>query len=331
MNSKYNRFNSLKVLSHYDKLQDIAKGNIPSPVTWMIYPSNYCNLKCGHCIMKDERQEHQAMLPDMTLMGLADDLALHRIPTIIFSGGGEPCTHPKLADALFNIKRWVPEVKTGMNTNGTLLTKDIVDNLDFCRVSLDAHTKEIYEQVKGVDRFDAVVANLALFKDSKCELGIAYLATPENIAHTAQFCEWAQQFNPDFIHVRPAHYPDNRMVEYGWVFESLKPTLEAKYDNVHVTAEKFEGYWTPKLYKKCRSTPLMAVTTADGQFAVCQDVFIKWGDYNAYTFEQMWWSEEHKRAMDSICLDTCPRCVENTYNEIIEHCVMNDGLKRNLL
>ena len=82
----------------------------------------------------------------------------------------------------------------------------------------------------------------------------------------------------------------------------------------------------------------MAVTAGDGKFLVCQDRgirneenYLRWGDYNKQTFAEIWWSAEHNQVIDSINLDKCPRCVENGYNEIIEHGFMNDRMKMDLI
>ena len=102
--------------------------------------------------------------------------------------------------------------------------------------------------------------------------------------------------------------------------------------------DKFEGFWTKKLYSKCRANPLIAVTSGDGAFLICQDrgirkeeSYLRWGDYNTQSFEEIWNSPTHRKVIDSIDLDKCPRCVENGYNEIIENVFMKDDLKLDIL
>jgi hypothetical protein len=118
----------------------------------------------------------------------------------------------------------------------------------------------------------------------------------------------------------------------------LSHKLQDEHKNVFFRVDKFEGFWSPKTYGKCRATPLMAVTSGDGAFLICQDRgisaeenYLRWGNYNTQTFEDIWYGAEHKAVIEKIDLPKCPRCVENAYNDVIEHVFMNDSMKVNLI
>lgn len=354
LDEKYNRFNGWKVLAHAAKIQQIVKGIIPAPVEWVVYPSNVCGYRCGHCIMAKEQVDHRAMLSKEAMAKIPDDAVKNGVSCVIFSGGGDPLLNPWTVETARRCREL--GVYTGLNNQGYLL--DDPTAFDFVRYSVDAATPETYQTIHRVPRGDGwerVTRNIAHHADlrakgHKIEMGLAFLITPINWQETYQFCEWAQQYQPDFVHVRPAYldadYLDKEYPGGGQAIKekivpslrSLAKELEEKFANVYFRIDKFEGYWTPKTYQKCRATPLMAVTSGDGAFLVCQDRgimedenYLRWGNYNTQSFEQIWWSDEHRKVLESIDLARCPRCVENGMNEIIEHGFVTDKMRLNLI
>lgn len=351
---KYNRFNPYKILRFGSRIERIVKGEIPNPVEWVIYPSNICGYRCGHCIMAREQVDHRNFLSESAMSRIAGDARKFDIKCVIFSGGGDPLLNPRTNRSAKECKN--NGIFTGINTQGYLM--DDPSSYHFIRYSVDAATPDTYQSIHRVPRGDGwerVNENMRKHqylrnRGEDIEMGIAFLITPKNHFETELFCSWAQQFRPDFIHLRPAYldasylqaeYPNGGEEIQKNIIPSLKKTakkLEEKYGNVHFRIDKFEGYWTPKLYSKCRANPLMAVTSGDGAFLICQDRgimesenYLRWGNYNEQSFEAIWWSKEHEKVMESIDLKNCPRCVENAYNEIIEHGFVDDKMKMSLL
>lgn len=351
---EYNRFQGYKILRHSEKIQQILKGEMPAPVEWVVYPSNICGYRCGHCIMAKEQQDHRGMLSKDAMMRIPEDAVRNKIPCVIYSGGGDPLLNPHTLESARKCKE--AGIYVGINNQGYLL--DDPTPFNFIRFSVDAASADIYQQIHNVPRGDGwerVNENIKKVhelnkKGAGIELGLAFLITPTNWHETASFVEWAQQFDPDFIHIRPAYldgdyldrqYPGGGLLLKDKVVPNLRElalALSKQYDNVFFRIDKFEGYWTPKIYEKCRATPLMAVTSGDGAFLICQDRGImkeennlRWGDYNKQTFEEIWYGEEHKKAIDSIDLKTCPRCVENKANEIIEYGFVRDDMRMDLI
>jgi len=314
----YNRFEKYKILRHYDKLKEIAGGKIVAPELLYIYPTNACMHNCWYCIMKEERANN-AYLSGLVMSKIAYDCNRVGIKSVIFSGGGEPLINPNTRATIAELQEY--GVRVGLNTNGVLLSGTAPD---FVRVSIDACTPETFHAMHGTDFFDQVVDNIRNYKGK--ELGLAFLVTDVNRHEIVQFADWAQQFNPSFVHIRPAFLPNMASFDYS----DIKAVVE-RYNNVFFRTEKFNGYFTPRLYDKCRATSMIGVLTADGRFAVCQDVFIKFGNYNLESFDEAWFSKAHLSAIESIDMKKCPRCVENGYNEIIQNCVIDDKLRMDIL
>lgn len=337
--SRYHRFESFKIMAHSDRIKAIVDGHIPAPVEWVIYPSNACGYKCGHCIMAEEKDSHPQRLPEETMRKIPFDARAHGIKTVIFSGGGDPLLNPWTLDTARELR--ARGIKTGINNQGWHLTDASMFN--YVRFSVDAATKETYQKIHGIDGWERINDNIRNLKKSPdTEVGLAFLVTPTNWHEIESFCEWGQQFDPEYLHIRPAfldapyldlQYPGGDADLRHRVPEmiEMQRRIEVKYKNVFFRIDKFDGYWTPKLYGKCRSTPLLAVLAADGSFLICQDKFMRWGDYNTQSFNEIWWGDEHRKIIEAIDLKTCPRCVENGYNEIIEHVFVEDGLRRDLI
>lgn len=349
--SDYNRFQKWKVMRHGDRIETIVRGRIPSPVEWVIYPSNVCGYQCAHCIMAREQVDHKNTLSEDAMKRIPDDAMNHGIHCVVFSGGGDPLLNRHTLGTAKELKS--RGILVGINNQGYLL--DDPTPFNFVRYSVDAATRETYKKIHGVDGWERVNKNIRNHADLReagalIEMGLAFLITPWNYHEVCDFVAWGQQFKPDFIHLRPAFLDSDYLAaQYPGGADALKneiipamsetaKTLEASYPNVYFRVDKFEGFWTPKKYSKCRSTPLMAVTSGDGAFLVCQDRGIRneennlrWGNYNTQTFSEIWWSADHAKVIESIDLDTCPRCVEAGYNEIIENVYLNDGLKAALL
>jgi len=351
---KYNRFESFKILKHSSKIEEIVKGNIPSPVEWVIYPSNICGYHCGHCIMAKEQIDHRKLLSKEAMMKIPEDAKKYGIKCVIFSGGGDPLLNRWTMDSANKLKEY--GIRVGINNQGYLLNDPTP--FDFIRYSVDAATPDVYQQIHRVpkgDGWERINENIAYHADLRSaghdiEMGLAFLITPLNYHETYDFCLWANKFNPDFIHIRPAYldadyldkeYPGGGLRIKDEIIPNLRElakNIEKEFSNVFFRIDKFEGYWTPKLYTKCRANSLMAVTSGDGAFLVCQDRgimesenYLRWGNYNEQSFEDIWWGEDHKAVMESIDLDKCPRCVENSYNEIIEHGFVRDNMKLDLI
>ena len=305
MSNRYHRFESFKVLAHADRLAMIAEDKIPAPVTWVIYPSNACSYQCGHCIMAEEQKQYRAMLSPEAMAKVPGDAIRLGIKTVVFSGGGDPLLNPKTLETARALN--AQGIPTGINNQGYFL--DDPTPFSFIRFSVDAATPQTYERIHRVDGWDRVNTNISRVaklrsNGAKIELGLAFLITPLNWEEAEDFVVWGQQYQPDFIHLRPAYLDPAYMHEdYTDGAETLQHTIiprmaemkervERVWSNVFFRTDKFEGFWTPKQYSKCRANPLMAVTAADGSFLICQDrgiggddAALRWGNYNEQSFE----------------------------------------------
>lgn len=264
------------------------------------------------------------------------------------SGGGEPLvnkhTHHamKLAGDL--------GMSVALSTNGSLLTKQVACEVDFLRISLNAGTKEQHDRTNHAEGGSTWGQILEAMRDSLPyrlgDVGFAYVIDLTNASDIYEFCKLAVDFEVDFVHIRPGFYYD--AAKDKQIHSSMKAALaqcdRARKDfgdklQIFALTDSFEGYWTPRQFKKCLAIHTGLTLTATGEFAVCQDRpdlrFGKsWAEGKA-TFEEVWHSKERLDLVSNIVegkiLDKCPRCVWGKRAEVISKMFIEDDVRLDLV
>ena len=224
--SKWNPFNSDKLLAHIYRWREIKKGNnIPQPVTVTVDPINKCDMKCKWCNSNYILNQNDKKINSSVLKEIPHFLSEWQtnpdikkgIESICIAGGGEPLLHPNIGDFI-EIAHEV-KIETGIVTNGTNIDK-LVDNLLNCTwvgVSIDAGTKETYLKLKGQDKFEKVIGNIRalierLNSNPSSPLGqegwgpgvsYKYLLHPRNVSEVFKAAEIAKEIGCKNMHIRP--------------------------------------------------------------------------------------------------------------------------------
>lgn len=139
--------------------------------------SNLCQNSCKFCL---SRPNLNGELLDLEIYNiLLSDLYKMGVESIVFSGGGEPLTHPDFRDFVLSASAY--GFRLGMITNGIDLDKyfDLIPNFVFIKVSLDAGTRKTYLKVKGSDSFNKVIQNIIRTVD-KTFINVGFILTEEN-------------------------------------------------------------------------------------------------------------------------------------------------------
>lgn len=355
--NKYNPFNSYKVLMWREWLKGCAERKFMPPVTIYVDPSGQCGWNCLWCNSADYN-ENKNMIPGYHLLDIADFAALWGVKSIHVFGGGEPLMNPAIIPFLNRIYR--NSMEAGLITNGALLNDKTIDTiLKTCRwigISLDAGSKETFMKVKGVSNenlFDIVVNNLRKLcemkkrENSECSICAKYLLHPENVFDMLAAVKLAKEIGVDDFQVRPAGWENvkNKNIK-EFDFSSVLDVINTQM----IEARKLEtetfhvyGVWhkfAPDMnltrgYSKCWASPLVLLFGADGKCYPCgdrrgQEEFVLCSHYpDIREVQKVWGTEKHKRLLDSIKLDECPRCVLGPYHEIVEKVFIKDQMCRN--
>jgi len=154
----------------------------PKILTFFI--TNSCNAKCSHCFNWQTRA--------------VDELSLGEIQKINFNvfnsvsiTGGEPTLRVDLAD----ICKQVVKNKIYLNTNGLMPNRiaEVIEKIGASMVnvtvSLDG-TKNLHNQIRGIDCFDSAVETLKLCKKANVDVTILTTVSRFNIADIPQFMDY---------------------------------------------------------------------------------------------------------------------------------------------
>jgi Fe-coproporphyrin III synthase len=175
-------------------------GQKTGPLSLEIKPTNRCNLNCIHCgayidfdkrqLKKSEIDKHNKKkeLSTRRYIELIEEASKLGVVSICISGG-EPLVRKDTSDIISKIKE--KNIQGELNTNGTLLTKDISDELvqsswDRIVISLDGPNKNINDYLRNYG-FDEIVKNVKYlisskkrYKSKKPKITIATVLTNKN-------------------------------------------------------------------------------------------------------------------------------------------------------
>jgi radical SAM protein with 4Fe4S-binding SPASM domain len=93
-------------------------------VVWNI--TRRCNLHCVHCYSASHDRDYPGEMTTGEAAGVIEDLGAYGIPALLFSGG-EPTTRADLCELI--ARSVAAGLKPLVSTNGTLLTRQLVDDL----------------------------------------------------------------------------------------------------------------------------------------------------------------------------------------------------------
>lgn len=192
------------------------------PVTAQIEPTSQCNLNCKMCIRKKIGVPTGTMsFPDFKK--ILDKL--DRLYKIHLSGQGEPFLNPELIKMIkYANSRGILIM---LNTNATLLTKKIIDdicnvNIGEIAISMDSPKKENYEKIRKGANFERVIYNIKKLsyeikkRKRKTIVSLATVILKDNLNELQEFIKLAKEVGAEKI-----------------VFQTIqeKEDYLAKYDN----------------------------------------------------------------------------------------------------
>jgi len=211
-----------KIIYYIDKVESLIAGNPEMPVTVEIDPSNRCQLDCEYCMFKVLREKRVDMKGEVERPDLPFDLYRHLlldlkmigVRSITFTGGGEPLLHPRFNDMA--CLAYQNGFEIGLITNGVNLhSVERLDRFKFVRVSLDAGSREVFQQLKRADSFNRVIENLHNARKVCKVLGISYVVNQTNKSDIQRAQTIARQLEVDYIQFKPAWVNGEPFLDYS--------------------------------------------------------------------------------------------------------------------
>jgi radical SAM protein with 4Fe4S-binding SPASM domain len=141
-----------------------------------------CNLRCSHCYIDADALSNKEELSTSEAKRLLKDLALFKVPRILFSGG-----EPLLREDIFELGLFAKDLglKTALSTNGVLITPEIGKRIkevgfSYVGVSIDGmeSTNDRFRGVKGA--FLRALKGMRILKGLDIKVGLRLTLTRDN-------------------------------------------------------------------------------------------------------------------------------------------------------
>lgn len=344
------QFDPVKLIFHADRVIELlAEGDVRSPITLDLDPTNICNHGCLWCSF-DYLHDSADFLRKEVFERLISDISIFRrqngyaVKSIIFTGGGEPTLHNDLDE--FMRQCFDNSIRCGLYTNGTNISQGlesaIIDSCDWVRFSLEASNKEIYDLLhrpKQIDSFDKVtkaIGSMVKKKSAKGHgptIGISFLVHPYNHRDIVRSVRRAKDMGVDYFQVKPVI---RRACENQDVSVSMLEELEGVYAEVRgfagngfdviIHQEKLDDIVDPgfgREYSRCLGHYFSSTICADGSVYICTEFRgirrYRIGNLNDSGFYDIWGSKARQEVIASIDLNECqPGCKGHLRTRAVE-------------
>src|SRR4051794_12248190 len=171
-----------------------------------------CNLRCRMCLVRYREPVNKitGAMPYDDFTRLVDSVP--HLERLTLQGLGEPLLSPYLLDMVGYAK--ARGIAVGFNTNATLLTRRIADELvalglDWLHVSLDGATAETFEGIRDGASFERVAANLRGLHAAKRAAGaekpwtrVVFVAMRRNVAELPALVRLLASWRVDELRVQ---------------------------------------------------------------------------------------------------------------------------------
>ena len=320
-------FTKLKILSCYKEIKQILNGIIPFPRVVEIMPSNICNHTCKGCHSKALHNINPLFLNFRRLKALIDEFSKIGVEGMEISGGGEPLLYPQVVDLIkyANDKK----IKVGLITNGTAfdkkMVKELVKNLLFIRLALDAANRKTYYLIHGHNDYSKVIDNIRhLVKEraanrSHITVGLKFLISQLNYNEIPKAAKVAKSLEVDYLQfklLRNSRYEikKNWLEKISRLIKYTQNFAEKKFSIINTTEHS-------EIKKKCYLTPLHPCIGTNGDVYLCyffqnRQNLHKIGNIYQDSFKAIWKSDRHVAAIKNIDPREC-----NVYDCPINHSV----------
>ncbi|GHV47005.1 radical SAM protein [Synergistales bacterium] len=225
------------------------------PFTVQFLPSSKCNFRCSYCwqSLTDKQLEDinfRRNKMDLTLYKRAIDAfvaAGWSLRQIIFTGWGEPLTHPDIASMIKYTKERLKGCVVDLITNAVLLSPEISyalvsAGLDRLRVSIQGTSAEKYKEICGTEiDFSVFLRNLQWFYAHQGETKTYITIISAALEDDSDEKKFFDMFSPlgDIVDVRPI-IPTESRIDYSKFGKSMDRTFSGyAYKNVKVCSRPF--------------------------------------------------------------------------------------------
>jgi len=211
------------------------------------HPTDICNNHCKGCIFS---QSSNVYIPTRKIFPYSNlDVFRNILPkTMILVGGGEPTIYRDgeycFTDLISRIVGIVPGIRLGLVTNGIYKPEfnGWEKHIDFVRISLGAHNRELYIKNKGSDSFDKILENATNYIKSTIPLvSFNYMINRETFEYCIEYARYIYRFVKEHVpqHLSKCSVQYRALIYSPNLSRITNKTLES--DNLDVLPEQIEA------------------------------------------------------------------------------------------
>ncbi len=195
-----------------------------------------CNLACSHCYQDDHVGRPLALEDVDRILAMFDRMRRHhgdRGEGFLTLGGGEPTTHPDLAEVIKLAKRY--NFTSRLVTNATLIDLPRAwalrrAGLKMVQVSLDGATRETHEAIRGPRSWDRAIAGISALRKARMVVILNAVMIPgHNLGEIPRLLDLSRQLGVWGIKVQrvvPRGHAARGLVTRGDFHQTLVALLE---------------------------------------------------------------------------------------------------------
>lgn len=325
----------IRVLTFYNSIKSIVRGEIPYPRMAIIYPVYGCNYDCIGCEYSALNSKPQKISHDR-FIALLDELVEVGTEGIELCGGGEPTLYPKLDEVISYGKS--KGLKFGILTNGTMtenMAEFLAKNLSYIRITINAGTKETYllfQRPKIKNAWELIIDRLKIINSVRKRhnpnmvFGMKVVIGKSNISDIQNMIDFAREMEFDNIQIKCLRQSSDELnSEQEKLLEQQIKKIKEKTDFKIVYRTRMT------IRRRCILTPLQTTIDARGDVFLCcyfshRQEQHKIGNIYERGFKEIWNSEEHRKKIEGIIPEMCNLfdCRFIRYHKIVEELIENN-------
>jgi MoaA/NifB/PqqE/SkfB family radical SAM enzyme len=312
-----------KLLTHAERLQQLALKEDCTPLTIEIDPCAKCGHACIFCSSGDNKLQGED-LPEELVIELLHDLRERDVRSVVWKGGGEPTLSPLLGKYITLAHEL--GFSQGLTTNGSCLHRveqPAAAFLSWNRISLDAATAETHYKIHRSRDFDHIIANISRYLALKPtgSLGLNMNIDVDNYLEIESFVLLGMRLGVSYVSMRTAYYEcfgyENRLNETVAKLIQTKLDQVQKLDTGRMRVVIGQGANLGHIgalpAKCCLAPALRGIVTATGEVVACCDLRYEpgysFGNLKEHSFWTIWdgpkRQEVFARTKKKECLSHC--------------------------
>lgn len=346
-----NIYSPYKASYHRDRIDQLKRGELIIPTQAQIDITNECNHHCPNCICHfykkiglNSTYDNCTSIPLDRIIKILDELKEVGVPSIEYTGGGEPQCHQGFSTIL--------EKTIDRGFEWSLVTNGVLSNLDrdlqyfkkakWIRVSVDASCAKTHSVMHGTSTndFNKVIQFIkTLMKEcSNVIVGVSFLVSPLNykeiINATKMFknlgcsnMRFAVIYNPKGFKIYDGIWKN--IEKLMWKAKKLETENFKIFDLIHSTSHDMITF--KRDYSFCGYQQFTTIIGADQKVYPCctlrYNEKTSLGDLSKQSFRDIWFGEKRKEWLKSNYLEgICSNhsCLMDKKNEFIDYLIQNN-------